>query len=325
MHPFLTEVIFLPLAACAVSLPMVILVHELGHLAVAKCVGFKVLSLCVGPMVALKNNQGWKLHFDWNISAGMVHCQPTSLDNLRTKWLLTFAAGPVASILFGLAALFLYQQAPDSQFGNGFGICALWSFLVSVTSLWPRQGTIKSDGLQILMLLRGGKLPGFAPLDTSKRPRDWGDGLISTVSHNDSAGARLSIQMLAYARALDSGKFADAGACLDRAAIFADQLPSLSLASWYFESAYFEARHRNNAAKARDYLEGAHNLSRVDEYAIPRCRAAVLIAEGKYDEARQALADARSMLDAGVKTGDTAAEYDLVRDLETQLEQLQKT
>jgi len=124
---------------------------------------------------------------------------------------------------------------------------------------------------------------------------------------------------LAYAHALDAGNIARAGEYLDRAGEYSDRLPAGQMAGVFFEMAYFEARHRNNARKARDYLDRAAGLSRADPYAIPRCQAAVLLIEGNYDQAAQALKEAKSALARIGQTGDALAEWDLVHDLELQV------
>jgi hypothetical protein len=72
-----------------------------------------------------------------------------------------------------------------------------------------------------------------------------------------------------------------------------DRVADPELGFWLFESAYFEARHRNHAAKARAYLDRAPGRLRADDYAIPRCEAAVLLAEGRFGDAEQALAEAK--------------------------------
>jgi tetratricopeptide (TPR) repeat protein len=153
-----------------------------------------------------------------------------------------------------------------------------------------------------------------------RRPRDWDQAWVESLTAGEQRIPYLvSGYLHAYAHALDRGDIERAGNYLDRAGAYADRVPAKQLGSVFSESAYFEARHRNNATKAREYLSRAAGLSRPDPYAIPRCQAAVLLVEGRYDEAEQALAEAKSALSHIGQTGDALAEWDLVRDLERQV------
>lgn len=89
----------------------------------------------------------------------------------------------------------------------------------------------------------------------------------------------------------------------------------------FFESAYFEARHRGNAVQARQYLDQAPELPySVERYTTLRCEAAVLLVEGRRDEAARVIAEAKAILRKAEVNGDVLAERDLALDLERQLQ-----
>jgi hypothetical protein len=121
-----------------------ILVHELGHVASAKAVGFRIDFFLAGPVILQRNDVGWTLGFDLTAmrqgAAGMVGWTPVSSDNLRFNWLLATLGGPVASLLFALVILMGLLRVHGSEFerfGYRAGVCGIVSFLTSVLTLWP--------------------------------------------------------------------------------------------------------------------------------------------------------------------------------------------
>jgi hypothetical protein len=296
----------------------VVLIHELGHFAAAKAVGFHVTLFNVGPFVLERRDTKWGFRLDLTImrqgALGAVAAGPHSHDNLRSNTLSIAIGGPLASLLFGFASLGVLLRAPHSEFsrfGYGFGLCGVLSLLAFLASLLPSRGFFMSDGMRMLTLIRG---------DADLRPRDWNKAWVASLIADGQAVPNLfSGYFLAYAHALDAGNVEQAGKYLDSAAANTDRLPMKGLGGLFYESAYFAARHRDDPAKAREYLDRAAGLSRIDTYAIPRCQAAVLFAENRFGEARRALEEAKSRLSLIGQTGDALAEYDLVRDLERQL------
>jgi hypothetical protein len=315
---------------------LVILVHELGHLIAGKIVGFQTLLFRVGFLVARRLDGRWRLRFEVSkiVVGGMVIMAPVSLGNLSSNLLLLIAGGPVASLLFGLTCLCALQYAPSSTWaalGYGFDTCAVLSIGMVAVSAWPSKiGYLSSDGLLVLTLLRGGsaaeRLKATYARSSSRvtdlRPRAWPAAWIAEpVAEGKTALERFSLSMQAYTHALDSGRITDAGIFLEYPMKFTTKTSGPR--QLLLECAYFEGRHRNGAEQARKWFRlAAQSRTEVDSYMIFRCEAAVLLAEGREEEFRQTVKNAKSALDLVPKTGYTLMETDLVSDLERQLELL---
>jgi len=159
-------------------------------------------------------------------------------------------------------------------------------------------------------------------LSTERRPRDWEPAWVSAlVEDGQSTPDEFSGFLNAYVHALDAGRIPEASAYLDRACNLAKGIPAAQVRAFLFESAYFEARHRNNTTEARRYLDSATGLSApVEDHMTRRCEAAVLLSEGRSEQAGRILDEANGMLHRIARTGDVLAECDLVRDLKLRIE-----
>jgi hypothetical protein len=255
------------------------------------------------------------------------------MNNLRFNLLFIFAGGPAASLLFALISLLCLLSADGSRSGSfiySFGLFSGLSFLFFVTNLWPMQvGWFHTDGLLLLTLLRRGadadviyaQYRWACVAYSEVRPCDWDVSWVSATStHGQPAPFELLGSMVAYAHAIDSGNIADAGAYLDRAGVAVKQVPIQLTITFFLESAYFEARHRGNAVQARQSFDQAPDLAHaIERYTMLRCESAVLLVEGRGDDAARLIAEARTILDSAAVNGDVLAERDLVLDLEMQL------
>ena len=79
------------LAILVASLPLLIFVHEAGHVIGGKLAGFRFMLLSVGPLVISKRTGGLKVTLDKNqmMLGGLTSMYPTDLKNLgRRKALL---------------------------------------------------------------------------------------------------------------------------------------------------------------------------------------------------------------------------------------------
>jgi hypothetical protein len=313
----------------ALCWPVVVFAHELGHLAMARAWRIPVDGFRVGPAALMRQAAGWKLTWDRAglACAGAVLMRPRPDERAhRIGMIFAIAAGPAASLIF---AVYAYSLALDGsapgRFDHAYSAAATLSLIVAIGSMLPfGTHTLASDGLRLAWLIRGGAATrlmwGSLCLNgAEKRPRDWDEALVrSTVAPEGAGLTGITQNLFGYCFALDSQRFDEAGRFLDRAAELALQhrIPSGEV---FYECAYFEARHRGNPVKAREWLDRAGTLTRLDAYAIPRCRAAALIAEGRVGEARQALAEARAALAAVPRNCDTAVELEFVSDLEQRI------
>ncbi|HEY4360530.1 MAG TPA: M50 family metallopeptidase [Bryobacteraceae bacterium] len=81
-------------------------IHEFGHAAVALSLGFRFRSLNIGPFTFQKDAGGHRrFHFDFSrilTAAGYAGSVPDSGWHVRSRSILVFAAGPLASLLGAL-------------------------------------------------------------------------------------------------------------------------------------------------------------------------------------------------------------------------------
>ena len=150
-----------------------------------------------------------------------------------------------------------------------------------------------TDGGQLLSYLQGGD-SALRPLriltlivisHDGARPREWDNSLIEQIlAGKDGSENDVTANLYGYYHALDCGRIDEAEKRLDEAVALrqlwvADLQPNILL-----EAAYFRAFYRHDAGQARIALDLAKG-GIVEEQTRLRAEAAVLLAEGRYEEA----------------------------------------
>jgi hypothetical protein len=274
--------------------PAEVLVHEGGHLAVAKLLGWRVSLLSWGPFtlrfVPLKLVYGAPAF--GSSAAGAVVAVPPAGRESNWGWALLSAGGPLANFLLAGAAGMASAAASDTPRAL-FLVLAVISLASGLYNLWPRGS---SDGAQLLNVLRfkNGDWRGlFARLVEQTlrgvRPRDWPDSLMVAVRRLSLWSDSPDLQLAAYAWHLDRGEIGPARAALARSArdpqVFAEQA---------FAAAWFD----RNAAAAGALLArtgwSSHSL-----ICYWRARAAQALITGETTAAREALRKGRILVREG--------------------------
>jgi len=302
-----------------------ILAHELGHLAGGRLAGFRFLLLIVGPFKLQR--YGERVRFGLNRSLGFIGglAASTPLDDrdLPRRMLLMVAGGPLASLMAGLLGLvgaWLAAGFPAAAL-FAFGVLNLCLALVSIVPM--RSAGFYTDGARILMLLRGGPraerwcaVGALTNAAANGRPRDLSPALLAlAASPSDGTLDDVGARLLAYFAALDRGEAAAAGEHLDYVLGHREAYPPAGRPSLLLEGAFFLARHRGDPEGARALLDQARGGMFVELHTRRRVEAAVLLAEGRRDEAAAAADEGLRRLRA-LDRGPTAAfEADLLRDL----------
>ena len=133
-----------------------VLVHELGHAAVARRLGADVHSIAVWPFELRLRPR--KLRMKWRVGKGDLGGYVAyTLDRIaaRRKHMAIAAAGPAANLLLALVAGLLAEQVGlQTLAGTLFGALAMLSLGMGLANLVPFKG---SDGHQILQRLRQGR------------------------------------------------------------------------------------------------------------------------------------------------------------------------
>lgn len=296
-----------------VALPFVLLLglawHEAGHVAAGLICGFRFLLLIVGPLRLERQDGRLKASFNrilvlWG---GIAGCVPKSYGgDLHRKMILFAAGGPLVSLLGaaffipGFALLRVHAHA-------GFLLLAfgLVSAALGIATLLPLPaGGFKTDGMRLAMLLRrrpeGQRwtaLAAIGGLAHTARPRDWpaelmallGDGL---DPHADAAMACLLWHIWHF----DKREWEPAQLWLERALTHTGDMPKSTLPILYLAAANYYARRGADKLLARQYFDLAQRPGLHDRDDMHAVRAAVLITEGRAEEARSELGIAEQKL-----------------------------
>lgn len=271
-------------------------VHELGHALAARAVGFRVVGVRVGPLLALSGPAGWRLRLTGEIAVGgELLPDPVRPDRLRARHSLMIAGGPIAHLLLAAAAVLA---------AAGTGSLLLWftavtlgaSGLANLVPGRPRLSGRWTDGRWLLAWLaepeRAAQRVGLGVLQRAvaagQRPCEWDEGwagLASAGPRQPADGAQVAGSLLAYTRALDCGEVDRAAALLTRAFAARRLLPAGARSSLAAEAAFFAARFRGNQALAARLLDAdVTGGRRVQVAELERARAALHLAGGRRPE-----------------------------------------
>jgi hypothetical protein len=311
---------------------VVITVHELGHVAGGLLVRFRFLLLVVGPLKLVNSQAGLK--FEWNTNlamiGGLAACLPTDTHNLRRRFIALVAGGPLASLVFGLAVSGLaYWLGPRTSLpAFALLITGIMSLAIGGVTLVPgRTAGFMTDGAQILQLLRGGTAVELRNLLiilqalslSGVRPRQYNPALLEQIEKlrrslkPDASTAAASLP--AYSYHLDRGEIEAAGQALDEAIANLELFPAGVKQNVALEAAYFVAAHRNDAAAACAWLNQSKGGLLIEAHSRGRAEAAVLLAEGKLDQARRAAEQALAAIPKAFDRGGAIGEAEMIQAL----------
>jgi hypothetical protein len=277
-------------------------VHEAGHLLVSRLMGFRIMRYIVGPLMVKAEGGRVKVRANesWEQYPGSMLAVPKSKRNLRWRDLFVLAAGPVASLALAITAWWLvvklaWQVEPSVL--AYFRLQMIYSLFSALMNGAPIRSLGKmSDGARIRMLLAGGPgaerwcaLKALAGESKSgKRPREWDAECIrQAVGFPDGSFDDQGGNHLAFYWALDRGDVESAGTYMGRLLAISDRKFMAMQPVISADAAFYHAYYRNDPATARGYLEQMGDMiSRRFRYMQMRAEAAVLLSEGKADEAR---------------------------------------
>jgi hypothetical protein len=152
-----------------------------------------------------------------------------------------------------------------------------------------------------------------------ERPRFWNlQPLTDGAANPASAGAGATFEalesLLAYYQALDAGSLPAAQQALDRALRHRTGCGATIRATLAHEAAYFSARVRKDVEAALAWL-GEGDQQGAGERSALRAQAAILLADGRREAARDVAVAAAERLDLAWERGLAAAERDWLRDI----------
>jgi hypothetical protein len=285
-----------------------ILLHELGHLVAGRLAGFEFYRILAGPWMLARESSGYKLRFlPKRILAvsGQTSMIPRTTENLRRGFALFAAGGPVMTALLFVPLLFL-PWGPVAS-------CLLAANLVLAFFSWIPMTISGShtDGKILRTLAREGPLAErfvailyvMAIDSRGVEPRLWPREIVDRLSAEvpGPAGSEFLAEavMLLHLHLRDGGDPTVVAAALERVLANAGRLRADLRRLYFAEAAFFQGVYRNNAERARAWLEDARKikggvaLKDWDAGAL----AAIALAEGKPAEARQCIDRAIALLD----------------------------
>ncbi len=141
------------------TLLLIVLIHELGHIAAGFAVGFHFKTIRIGPLTLVKSPKGLKITLQRlsNLD-GFAAMEIPQLRKLRHRLTIYIAAGTLANFLSGFCIwLFLTSQVSGSlrhTFRQYLGFFAALSILIGGINLIPyqRRNGMFTDGARLLSL-----------------------------------------------------------------------------------------------------------------------------------------------------------------------------
>ena len=301
-------------AALVLGIPGAIAVHELGHVIGGQIAGWRFVLLIVGPVMVARDEGGleWKLNKSLGLAGGLALSLPTSRSDLRRESALVVGGGPVASLALGALGVAL---------GGAWAVVGLVSLGIGLVTLFPgRTSGFLTDGARLLRLLRGGApadreaalLAVLAQSLSGVRPRDWDAGLLEVAAAlEDSDPMETSAHALGTTLALDAGDADAARRHLARRVALWDATPPAIRGGLAADAALFEAAVRNDAERARAWLDRVPPRAALADPATDAlARAATLRAEGDLEAARAAADESRATLSNPLALGSAEAVRD---------------
>lgn len=314
-----------------------VLCHEMGHLVAGKLSGLHFQTLAAGPLVVSKLSDGWRWQLVnsrglWN---GVTVMSPSKPSRLRSNAVFFVLGGPIGSLLCGAGALALMLAGPELHMGQAaefFGILAVIELVNSLANLIPLQvpGGF-TDGARLLQLMRKdaegvrflAELAFGLSDTTTLRPKDWHPDWIKAVTGDPHAPGFSRGCYHAYVHHLDRGDVDEASIWLARCM---DSHKALKRDPYRWilaiENAFFEARHLKNLESAKEWLSVPRAGIPAERFTELRVRAALHVAEGERELAREAIETALRLHARAVESGRQQYERAVLRDVQNWFDDL---
>lgn len=282
--------------------------HEFGHVVGGWAGGGRFLLWIAGPLKVQRTPVGVRfgLNRSINLGGGLAACMP--LEPSKTtpgRTAIMILGGPAFSLVLAVAALWFaawLKAAPGevtpvrALLQNGVLVTAGLSALVFLVTIFPsRVGGFKSDGMRSFELLRGDArsdqeaaiLAISSAALAGQRPADFDPALIRrSLALKDGSLFDLYAHLTIYSHAADRGAWTEAQSHLDYVLSAEEKIAPHLRDVIRCEYAWLLASRTGEAAAARAWLDSAGSLEFAPATRL-RAEAAVLLAEGRTDEAAE--------------------------------------
>ncbi len=316
------------LAWTPVAFFLAIAIHELGHLAGALASGFRFRVLTIGPWSIIKAGdtpgKKWQHRFSrsvMGIISGQQISSPPPSGASDHQFIVYLLGGGVANLLVA-ALLFWLVRAADLP---GLVIALLSIFLAlnlifGVVNLLPisTAAGVRTDGFQIRKLLQGGDeairfralFAVVAEIYAGVRPREWSPAMIEQLQlGRQNALEQMVAYMIQLQAAMDRGDAESATAAATVIEALYEQVPAALRSQFAAELAFFHAMVKQDAAKARHYADDVSEKAYlISPATVHRARAAALVAESRWSEAKEQIDAGLARIDAATNELDRVME-----------------
>jgi hypothetical protein len=279
---------------------LMLAVHELGHVVVGLCVGFRLRSLRIGPLrfhrlfrVSLYRGPGALVN-------GVAELDPVAADRLAWRGVGMVLGGPLANILSALVVLLL--PLPLTVFSGCFIVFSMANGVSDLVPFESRLGV--SDGRRIWMLLRqpehgerwlallhlGGELSdGVLPEALSA------DFLAKAIAVRDDSVDTVTAHAIAFSAAFHQHKDSEAAQQLETCLEYSGRASPVVREALMSDAAVFQGRRRKQADLAEQWLAGIP-VTTQNLWIRSRAEAAILEAKGDVDGAMKKLVETETAI-----------------------------
>lgn len=256
---------------------IVIGVHEAGHALAGVLLNFNFTTYIVGPFMWDKEQTGWKFKWNKNVNTagGLVVCLPVGTENLKKRFSIYAAGGPIASLLLAALAYGASRLIANSETNNGTGleiveyfflIMSVLSLIIFIATAIPmHSGGFSSDGARIFRLLKGGDTARLETLLIKIITQSTGgirpkllnmDELLEAqvLAKKLNAPFGVYLHSLFHQAAFDNGDLEKAEKYLQDYILAADEIPQGIRNSVWLDAAFFYAFTKRDITEATKYL-----------------------------------------------------------------------
>jgi hypothetical protein len=276
-------------------------IHELGHLIVGVCVGFRCSSMFLGP---LQFNAPFRLSLNPDARSwwhGGVTLVPGDQENLTARAIAMVFAGPAANLLTGCAMLLL--PVPRGFFSWLFIVASIGAGVAEL--LLPLRGaTFVFDGRRIWMLLRD-RTRGERWLALMRLVADARAGvlpesmsaalLLRAIAVRDDSADTVTAHAFAYSAAFHQHNDAEAADRLETCLAHSRHATPVVREALMSDAAVFQARRRKRADLADQWL-AAMPATTQHRWFRARAEAAILEAKGDTPGALERLTEVEAAI-----------------------------
>ncbi|MGG5741253.1 M50 family metallopeptidase [Bacillus cereus group sp. IBL03679] len=267
---------------------LVLAIHELGHVIFGLMGGLKFKFMTVGPITVQKEKGKIRIRENkmWMYVGGVAMLVPpsTQTPNLSKKWAWMTLSGPLTSFVFGIVSGYIYMVS----YYHMLLYFSVLHFAIFVVTAIPIKGTLLSDGMQFLILIKDDekarehlyKIQVSSELFSYKRPKDWDERLVEISEEKikedkDIRDIMSGLMLVFYARADQEG--------MERAIPYVEQIVQLpvtkenkyfvsSFHSWYL---LYKVLYQEESLSLQYVKEHAKAITRLDLHGYYRTQGII--------------------------------------------------